>query len=129
MINNNVFPQAFSDLARIHLSQAYAKIGRNNEAKEVLNLEEPFCSIHGGTPIYLDTDYNKIMRDVALQYNLDMIEAGLLMDEIPSDYIDYCHPDPHGHKRIAQLLYKRISHILNNKHTLDNIPISKQFDR
>lgn len=115
MFNNNVMPNAFAVLARIYLAEAYRRQGLDNRANIVSILARPYASLHGGQPMYLDTKYNRIMREIADVYKVEIVDAGRVLDEYPSDYIDYCHPDSNGHKRIAKLLYERISEILSKK--------------
>ncbi len=69
----------------------------------------------GGFPIHLDTKYNYIMKDVAKRYDVEIIDAGQVLDEKPSNYIDACHFDQDGHRRIAELLYEHLDNLLQNK--------------
>jgi len=108
----------FSELGRIYLEKAYRKKGILNNAEELLNLEKPFISLHGGDPIYFDMQYNEIMRDVAREYNVELVDAGSELARHPSTYIDYCHFDENGHQKIAVLLSESIRKILRNRQYL-----------
>ena len=103
----------FADLARINLARAYGKKGLVKEAEETLTVDRPFRSLHGGTPLYPDTDYNRIMREVAEEYGAVIVDAGQVLDEHFSDYYDFCHFDANGHRRVALLLRDAISGMLS----------------
>ena len=105
----------FTDLARIYLARAYEKKGLLKEAEETVIIARPYRSLHGGTPLYLDTEYNRIMREVAEEYGAVIVDAGRVLDENFSDYNDFCHFDANGHQRVAQLLYDCISGMLPSK--------------
>ena len=68
--------------------------------------------IEGEFPILLDTQYNRIMREVAEEYNVELVDAGSVLDQHPSNFLDECHPDEGGHQIIASLLSERIQKIL-----------------
>ena len=102
----------FSDLARKYLSLAYDKAGLVENAKNILRIERPLLSLHGGYPIYLDTEYNAIMRDVATKHNIRLVDAGSVLDKYPSTFLDMCHPDAEGHEKIAHLLYDTLKEML-----------------
>jgi lysophospholipase L1-like esterase len=113
--SNNVH----SNLARIYLAKAYEENGLIEDSRDILILKNhfwsslPLDSLHGGHPIYLDTDYNQIMRKVAEEYSVDLVDAGRVLDENPSYYYDFCHFDANGHRKVAQLLSMCISEMLS----------------
>ena len=104
----------FSNLSRMYLAKAYEKKKLFKEANNVLTVK-PLVSLAGGTPIYLDTPYNQIMREVAKKYNLEIIDAGQVLDKNPNYYYDFFHFDENGHRKVAHLISKRIAKILSNK--------------
>ena len=108
----------FSELGRIYLEKAYRKKGMIDNADELLNLEKPWISLHGGIPIYFDMQYNKIMREVAREYNVELVDAGSELARHPSTYIDFCHFDENGHQKIAVLLSESINKILRKRRYL-----------
>ncbi len=67
--------------------------------------------------------YNDIMRDVARERGLGLVEAGMMLNEFPSDYHDHCHPDANGHRRIAVILKDSILKALA-KNTISRLPIN-----
>lgn len=114
----------FSDLARIYLARAYKEHGQIKESENVLSVKRPEKEDDfpdGGYPIYLDTEYNEIMREVAAEYNVETLDAGRFIDENPSDYIDFCHIDEEGHRKIAYLLYESLSNKMPRKKVLSNL--------
>jgi len=98
----------FSDLARKYLAKAYEKKGLLEEVEQIV-VKSPVGGLHGGFPICLDTEYNQIVRDVAQEYELEVIDAASVLDSTPSDYLDFCHPDANGHRNIAHLICERLS--------------------
>lgn len=104
----------FSTLARINLAKIYSMQGRTEEAENVLTVI-PTWSLHGGSPVYLDTDYNQIMKNVATEYAIEVVDAGHLLDENPSDYTDFCHFNANGHRKIAHLLHDRLAKVLSKR--------------
>ena len=97
---------------RLHLAEAYKKQGRlSNQLERDLLLRRPFERFVGGFPLYTDTRYNQIMEDVAKRYNVDIVNAGQVLDKNPSYYVDYCHIDQDGHRRVAELLYEHLNNL------------------
>lgn len=105
---NNVFRL----LGRMYLEKTYRKIGTLDKAEAFSFLESNYIEIDGGLPIYLDSTYNNIMKEVAEQYNVELLDAGSVMEQYPSYYVDECHPNVEGHLKIASLLSERINKIL-----------------
>ncbi|MDY6987425.1 MAG: SGNH/GDSL hydrolase family protein [Thermodesulfobacteriota bacterium] len=106
-----------STLARIYLAKALDKHGSVDEASKAWILTNPFVSIHGGHTIRLDEEYNDIMKEVAEEYDLEVVDAGRVLDEDPSDYYDFCHFDANGHRKVAHLLSSRIVDMLSRSAT------------
>jgi len=105
-----------SDLARKYLATTYEKRGNVEEAKRVAKLSPLLISVHGGFPIYQDSEYNDIMRSVAKEYGIKVVEAGSALDKDASAYLDNGHPDKNGHLWIANLLYPAVSQIVAERH-------------
>jgi lysophospholipase L1-like esterase len=106
-----------SDLARIYLAKAYQAQGNTEKAAEVVISRSPFRSLHGGYPIRLDTVYEDIMRQVASDHAVELVDAAKVLDEHPYDYIDLPHFNVDGHRRVGELLASRISQILSGSKT------------
>lgn len=100
---------AFADLARLYLKQTYEAQGNSATAATVVVSRAPIMSLHGGGPVRLDTTYNEIMRQVAHEHGVELVDAGGLLDEHPGDYIDNCHFNVDGHQRVGELLAGRIA--------------------
>jgi lysophospholipase L1-like esterase len=101
-----------SDLARKYLATAYEKRGDVEEGKRAAKLSPLLISVHGGYPIYQDSEYNDIMRSVAKEYGIKLVDAGSALDKDASVYLDNCHPDKNGHLWIANLLYPAVGQIV-----------------
>jgi lysophospholipase L1-like esterase len=108
----------FSDLARIYLAAAYEENGLIEERDNVLTTKVKE-SLGGGCPIYLDTEYSQIMREVAKEYNIEIVDAASSLSETRSDYLDV-HPDENGHQKIAHLLHERLVRILKAREDVGN---------
>ena len=105
----------FSVLGKKYLKQIYNKKGLKYRAENINILENATSSIDGEEPIYLDVEYNQIMREVAEEYNIELVDAGSVLNQHPSYYLDDCHPDEDGHQEIANLLAERIQKILRKR--------------
>ena len=106
-----------SDLARIYLAKAYQAQGNTEKAAEVVISRPPWRGLHGGYPIRLDTVYTDIMRQVASDHGVEVVDAAKVLDEHPYDYIDLCHFNVDGHRRVGELLASRIAQILLSSKT------------
>jgi lysophospholipase L1-like esterase len=102
----------FSDLARQSLARAYEKKGNYEEARRYVRLSNPLVSVHGGYPLFRDVEYNQIMRQVASEFHIKVVEAGRAMDEDPSLFLDPVHPNEEGHQKIAALLHTAIVEVM-----------------
>jgi lysophospholipase L1-like esterase len=101
-----------ADLARIYLARAYRAVGRTREADEVLLPGDETIYLLGGHPIRLDRDYNAIMREVAEKYKVDVVDAASALESDPYDYIDACHFDSGGHRKVAELLAADLANLM-----------------
>jgi lysophospholipase L1-like esterase len=104
----------FSSLARLYMAKIYRLQGRTEEADTLLTVT-PTRSLHGGSPIYLDKEYNEIMKDVAQEYEVAVVDAARALEKSPSDYVDFCHFNTEGHRKIAHLLHARLEKLLSTK--------------
>ena len=100
----------FSEVARRFLATAYEKLGAVEEANRTARLDNPHPA---GKVIYTDTEYNTIMRSVAKEHGVRVVEAGQVLDEDPSMYLDSVHPDARGHRKIAELLHRAVNEVLS----------------
>lgn len=106
----------FSMLAQKYLALAYERTGRLAEAKEVLRAKQSVAvTLRGGKAVYLDTEYHLIMRTVANEYGIKLVEGSQALEKDPSVYLDNCHPNEVGHKIIGHLLYDAVKEILNKQ--------------
>jgi len=96
----------FSLLARVYLNKTYRHAGLFVEAESISHLPHAIPSLFGGgaLPVRLDREYNQIMYDLALESGIKFVDGGSALDQHPSDYLDFCHPDVQGHQRLADLL-------------------------
>jgi len=103
----------YSDLARQYLARAYEKKGNPEEARRFVRLSNPLASVHGGYPLFRDVEYNDIMRQVASEFHVKVVEAGRALDENPSLLLDNCHPNEQGHRMIAALLHAAVVEVMD----------------
>jgi hypothetical protein len=94
----------FSALARLYLAEAYRKAGRNGEADKVLVLDKAIAGTTGGYPVVLDTEYHQIMREVAQEHGVVVIDAASELNKTPEVFWDFCHFDQQGHATVAKLV-------------------------
>jgi lysophospholipase L1-like esterase len=105
--------QMFADLARLYLVRALEAKGDSVGAKEA-RLERSFYdSFSGGRVIRLDTDYNDIMRAVARENDVEVVDGASLLEQHPEDFVDFCHFNADGHRRLGELLAQRIAATLH----------------
>jgi len=55
------------------------------------------------------------MRDVAKEYNIEVIDGGYFLDNTPGVYMDFCHFNENGHEIIAHLFYESITKMSSRK--------------
>jgi lysophospholipase L1-like esterase len=67
-----------------------------------------YDSFRGGQLVRLDTEYNDIMRDVARETGSELVEGADVLEQEPLDFIDNCHFNTDGHRRLGELLARRI---------------------
>jgi lysophospholipase L1-like esterase len=91
-------------LARKYLAQTYAATGAADTAAEVGHIERHRETVGGFYPIYLDTDYNRAMIEVATELDVKLVDARPLLDARPEMFLDMCHPDEVGHQLIAAIV-------------------------
>lgn len=95
----------FSDLARKYLAVVLEQRGAAEEAATTATLTLPAWKLtHGGRPLRLDNEYNDIARTVAREYGAVVVEAGQVLAQDASLYLDLCHPDERGHRIVAKLV-------------------------
>ncbi len=109
VVHANMF---YSDLARRYLVAAYKVKGDGRSLAQAAQITNPRQDISGGRPIYLDRDYNRIMEEVAREQNIKLVDGRPALDEDPAIYLDFCHPDVEGHRKIANLLRDAVAETL-----------------
>lgn len=102
----------FADLARVYLAKAYEEKNDPGDASRILLSSDRKESIQGGRPIRLDTTYNEIMREVARENHVRIVEAAAAIDQDPYVYIDHCHFNELGHQKVAELLAPQVADAL-----------------
>ena len=111
-----------TDLASKYLAKVYEVQNAPDKVDQAVRIEEPSYSLHGGNVLFRDTEYNGIMREVGREYGATVVEAGRILNEDPSLYLDNCHPDERGHRIIAQLLYTAVQEL---KQKLEEAPVAQ----
>ncbi len=102
----------FTTLARKYLARAYRMSGREEDARRVSMIDRPVRFLHGADPVHLDTEYNRIMREVGEKRDMEIIDGAKELERRRSVYYDFCHFDTTGHRMIAELLAIRIDSLL-----------------
>ena len=97
---------AFSIVARKHLAQAYGRLNRADRAESVLSITQPIDQLHGGQPLFLSSEYNRIALKVARKNSLPVINAYSVLNRTPAVYTDYCHFNELGHSKVANLIVR-----------------------
>jgi len=105
----------FRDLARVYLAKVYEAQGEDSKAAKAATTSSIYRSFTGGTLVRLDTDYNEIMREVAADNGVAVVDGAAVLEERPSVFVDFCHFNPNGHRRLAELLAGRISDLLRQE--------------
>lgn len=104
----------FSDLARKYLAVVLEQRGATEEATHTARLTLPAWKLtHGGRPLRLDSEYNDIVRAVARQYDAVVVEAGQILAQDASLYLDLAHPDERGHRIVATLVNGVLDRLLH----------------
>jgi lysophospholipase L1-like esterase len=98
----------FSALARLHLAKAYEEAGLDGNAQQVLSLKNVMAGVHGGYPIVLDTEYNAIVKEVADQQGVQVIDAVGELNKNADVYFDFTHFDETGHEIVSRLVANAI---------------------
>ena len=106
---------AFSDVARLQLAEAYKQAGRADDVEAVLTLTHSINWLHGGRAVYVDRHYHDIMRAVARSLDLHLIDATEILDRDPSQYVDGVHFDSRGHNAVAGVLKDMIADWLEKR--------------
>lgn len=101
-----------SDLARQQLVRAYRLKGDQDAIERVRYTDLWGRGFDGSRPIRLDHDYNTIMRAVAEEYAVELVDAAAALDADPWLYIDSCHFNTEGHRTVAGLLVDRLRPLL-----------------
>lgn len=104
----------FSTLAQKYLALAYERTGHLAEAQEMIRAKRNVAvTLRGGRAVYLDTDYHQIMRTVAKENGITLVEGSQALEKDPNIYLDFCHPNEVGHKIIGHLLYEAVKDIVD----------------
>ena len=109
----NTEENVYATLAAKYLSAAFDEKGLHEEARRIGRCKF-FRSLHGGNPVFLDTDYSSAMRDVASEYNVPLVDAASVLNAQPGVYSDFCHFDKTGHAIVAHALHDAIQTMQGN---------------
>ena len=91
-------------LARRYLSAAYRAVGRVEDAEKALRIK-PFYSAYGGDPMLESSEYNKIMRGVAQDYKVPLVDVQSRLEQNPRVYFDEAnHFDAEGHEMVGKMI-------------------------
>lgn len=101
----------FTSLGKKYLVELYERQGKM-EVADVVARDGAGTISNGDKPIFLDVEYNEIMRSVGTQYGVSLVEAGAMLRDDPSLFVDYCHFDERGHRMIALSLKEAVDRLL-----------------
>jgi lysophospholipase L1-like esterase len=91
-------------LARKYLSIAYRATGRVEQAEQMQRVI-PFYSAHGGDLVLDGSVYNKIMRNVARDYKVPLVDAQSKLEQNPRVFFDEAnHFDAEGHEIVGEMI-------------------------
>lgn len=98
-------------MVRPYLSRAYRISGDEASANAVLQVKRPTgpLDVDGDVPVRLDLLYNDIMREVAKERGIEVIEGAAVLETTPHVFIDECHFNAEGHRALGTLLAQRLS--------------------
>jgi len=103
----------FADLARIHLVRAFEAKGEKEKAAAAARTRDIYASFSGGRVVRLDTEYQAIMRAVAAESDVELVDGAAVLAPHPSMYLDFCHFDAEAHRLVGELLADRIRAVLD----------------
>jgi len=101
----------YSALARLRLSRIYKQQGKLQEAEDILVMDNAVSGLTGGYPIHLDTDYHQIMREIASEHGVTIVDAASELSKVPDAFWDHCHFDESGHEIVGRLVADAIRSI------------------
>jgi lysophospholipase L1-like esterase len=103
-------------VARQHLAKAYKELGQEGKADETLRMTFNFGGwTDGGVPLFPDTDYNKIMLDVANAHGITVVDAKSELEKTPRVFFDTVHFDQEGHETVGRMLRDALIKLDNKK--------------
>jgi lysophospholipase L1-like esterase len=106
---------SIAPLGRLYLAKAHHAKGDRESADKVI-VSPVVAGYSDDLPIRLDTDYNEIMKQVARDESVELVNAAKELDDRPSVYVDLAHFNAEGHRRVAELLAPRIRQMLKASH-------------
>jgi lysophospholipase L1-like esterase len=98
----------FSTLAKRFACELLEQSGMHADAQKISRIEKPIVTLHGGKPLFLDTEYAEIMKRVALDRNVTFVDGTSSLKDHPEYFLDFCHFNRRGHRLIADLLAESI---------------------
>ena len=101
----------FSDLARVYLNRIHS--GKGDHVASVIPYQSLFHTMNGGHPLYPDFIYSQIAAEESKKCDVDLVDAGSVLNDEVWVYRDCCHFSEQGHRRVASLLVPHIRNILS----------------
>jgi lysophospholipase L1-like esterase len=101
-----------TDLGLINLASTHRRLGQEGPTDELDDVEASSASADGYRLLRLDTDYNRIMAEVAREHNAVLVDAASVIESVPGAFIDTTHFNVEGHRRVGELLAARLSPLL-----------------
>lgn len=88
----------FEAVSRIYLAEAYRRYGDTTRQRAAEWYYDAHWSSTGGAPIRLASDYHAILRRVAQEYDVTVIDGTVE----PRQYFDGCHFTVEGHEQVGR---------------------------
>jgi hypothetical protein len=101
----------FSTLAKKYLVNILEDRNLHDEARKVGAIEDPIISLHGGKPLFLDSEYSDVMREVASDHDVLYVDGAAALQRHPEYYMDFSHFNENGHSLIAHRMAEVIRHM------------------
>lgn len=119
----------FGALARLALAQIYETAGEEQTKIDQILRYRLVRSLHGGVVVRSDVQYSDIMRAVAIEEGVVLVDATPVLSDHPGFFVDECHFDAQGHRLVGELLASRISTLLSATRRDDDEALERPIDR
>ncbi len=121
----NTIPSRSFSFSRYLLGLSYEKVGMMQKSQEAFQTHQPSGSIFGEAVLRSERHYFDIMRDIADEYSLTLVDGKqAIIGEHTSpveaekvfrkEFVDECHYTVEGHRRMGLGLAQSISNLITS---------------